>query len=252
MPHYINMTADRKGRSSVLRCLFVCFFSIFRSQNVWQAWHDRDCPFRQDKAEEDRDKREKPSAHQREWVSLMCCMCVCFWTVPEPWSHPVINFPVRRYSSLSSAVKRLHPQQAEQLGEEKKNPNNNKLLQHQHIIDVQHSSLAAFTKTQACWPKLSPSSSSFSFPAIEQERKGDATPWLLSTWRKRSWDATAKSTFFWLSQYYNLLLCLQIRVLLSSLGCHKGIWHPNTGALLPLGWKKNFSLGACLALLAYS
>lgn len=120
MPHYINMTADRKGRSSVLRCLFVCFFSIFRSQNVWQAWHDRDCPFRQDKAEEDRDKREKPSAHQREWVSLMCCMCVCFWTVPKPWSHPVINFPVRHYSSLSSAVKRLHPQQAEQLGGEKK------------------------------------------------------------------------------------------------------------------------------------
>uniref|UniRef100_A0A8D0CQ89 Uncharacterized protein n=1 Tax=Sander lucioperca TaxID=283035 RepID=A0A8D0CQ89_SANLU len=29
------------------------------------------------------------------------------------------------------------------------------------------------------------------------------------------------------------------------------IWHPHMGALLPPGWK-NFSLGACLALLAYS
>lgn len=101
------------------------------------------------KKTETKEKNPLPTK-ESECPSCVVCACVseqCRSLDP----HPVINFPVRRYSSLPSAVKRLHPQQAEQLGEEKKkNPNNNKLLQHQHIIDVQHSSLAAFTKTQAC------------------------------------------------------------------------------------------------------
>lgn len=40
--------------------------SVFPRQNVRQARHDRNRPLRQDKAEEDGDKREEPSAHQRE------------------------------------------------------------------------------------------------------------------------------------------------------------------------------------------
>lgn len=66
--------------------------------------------------------------------------------------------------------------------------------------------------------------------AIEQERKGDATPWLLSTsWKE---DATAKkkqSTFLWLLQCFSLLFCLQIRMLASSLGSPGFIWHPHIG-----------------------
>lgn len=71
-----------------------------------------------------------------------------------------------------------------------------KMLQHQQIFDTQQIQEQHGART-AHKPKLSPS---FSSSAIEQERKGDATPWLLSTRRKRRWDATAKSTFFWLSQ----------------------------------------------------
>lgn len=85
---------DRKGQTYVL---------IFHSQNVWQAWHDWDFPFRQDKAEEDRDKRKKPSAHQREWVSLMS-LCV-FLNKTKALIPPCNNFPVSHYSSLPALSK---------------------------------------------------------------------------------------------------------------------------------------------------
>lgn len=38
-----------------------------------------------------------------------------------------------------------------------------------------------------------------------------------------------KSTFLWLLQCFNLLFCLQIGILASSLGCPGFIWHPHIG-----------------------
>lgn len=206
-------------------------FLISLSQNVWQAWHDRDCSFRQDKAEEDGDERKKPSAHQREWVPL-----TRFWTVLKPWS-PCNNFPVSHYSSLPAL-------------------SDDYMLSKQSSKKKQIAATSAHHITHSIPVTCSLNTSLltlnlFSFPCSHWAREERRCHTLTSEhMKKRRWDATAKSTFFWLPQYFNLLLCLQIRVLLSSLGCPKCIWHPHMGVLLPLG-RKNFSLGACLALLAY-
>ena len=205
------------------------FFFFLHSQNVWQAWHDRDRPFRQDKAEEDRDKRKKPSAHQREWVSLESTVCV--WTV-KPWSLPA-TISLSVIAHCFQVLTKDYTLSKQSSKKKKKSQIAAASAHHQYTaypLRIHHTHTPADLNCLLLF-----------FPppaAIEQERKGDATPWLLSTWRKRSWDATAKSTFFWLSQYFNLLLCLQIRVLLSSLGCRKCSWHPHMGVLLPLWWKK--------------
>lgn len=87
---------DRKGQT--------CVLFVFQSQNVWQAWHGRNCTFWQDEAEEDGDKREKPSAHQREWVSLvpMCVfrrgLCQTSWSIFHVRSslHLCCSVPVKQ------------------------------------------------------------------------------------------------------------------------------------------------------------
>lgn len=72
-----------------------------------------------------------------------------------------------------------------------------------------------------------------SFPAIEQERKGDATPWLLSTWRKEAEMPQKKALSF---DYHSIWIsCFVFRKGCSWApgGCYNGIWHPHMGALLP-------------------
>ncbi len=95
------------------------FSLISHSQNVWQAWHDWDCPFRQGKAEEDRDEREKPSAHQREWVSLVSvCVCVLL-NATEALILLLQQFSCQTPLITSSTAIRLHAQQVEQRKKEK-------------------------------------------------------------------------------------------------------------------------------------
>lgn len=89
------------------------------------------------------------------------------------------------------------------------------------------------------------------FSAIEQERKGDATPWLLSTWRKEAEMPQQKALSF---DYHSILILYFV----FRNGCSWAPWGAirvygilTQGVLLPLGWT-NFSLGACLLVLAYS
>ena len=180
--------------------------------------------------------KEKNPLPTKESESPLC-VYACFWTMMKPWSPATISLSITTHHFQCCQKTTCSASREEK-----------KLLQHQHIIDIQQIKkqhpLAYSLKMS-----LLTNSMYSSFSAIEQERKGDATPWLLSTWRRKAEMPQQKSTFFWLSQYFNLLFCLQKRVLLSSLGCSKVLLHPHMRVLLPLRWK-NFSLGACLALLA--
>lgn len=201
-------------------------FLIFHSQNVWQAWHEWDCPIWQDKAEEDRDERKKPSAHQREWVPLMC-MSVCLWTA---FNQAMAPFSLQQlsYQSLfitSSAVKKPHV-----------------LSCQWHCYKISTSVIHGKSKSAIFYyihyntSLLTTSLSFSSLPAIEQERKGDATPWPLSTRRKEAEMPQQKALSF---DYHSIQIprFLQKRVLLSYPGCCKDTWHPHIGSLLPLEWK---------------
>lgn len=55
----------------------------------------------------------------------------------------------------------------------------------------------------------------------------------------------SKKHFLLVITILNLFCCLQKRVLLSSLGCYKGILHPHMGALLPL-WKLQPGCLSCI------
>lgn len=120
---------------------------IFHSQNVWQAWHDRDCPFRQDKTEEDGDERKKPSAHQREWVSPVS---VCFWTLLKPWSPATIF--------LSVAARRLQRCQKTTCSASRaaKKTNCCSISTSRYTAHLKAASASRLRWTQTRWPKLSP------------------------------------------------------------------------------------------------
>lgn len=161
MLHY---SYSQQRRSNLWSQIFLS--PIFHSQNVWQAWHDWDRSFWQDKAEEDRDKRKKPSAHKREWV-----FPICFWTVLKPLSS-LQQFSRQQLLIPSGSVRRLHAQQAEQRKQQIAATSSH-LIQHTSHVSTsyKHADLMFFFF--------------FSHAAIEQERKGDATPWLLSTrWKE--------------------------------------------------------------------
>lgn len=221
----INIMADRKGQTCVLRC----FFSSFTAKMS-------DKPDMTEIARFDKTKLKKTETKEKNPLPTKESRYPSWHD-----SADVLIPPATIFLSVTTH----HFQCCQKTTCSASRSAKNKLPQHQHNIDIQHVS-HIFTKH-----KLADLNYLLLFSHSHWAREERRCHTLTSEhMKKRSWDATAKSTFFWLSQYFNLLLCLQIRVLLSSLGCHKGIWHPHMGALLPLGWK-NLCLGACLALLAY-
>lgn len=147
--------ADRKGQTRVLRSFSHLSQPKCLTSPTWlrlpvstrQSWRRR------------RQKRKTPCPPKRVSVP---CVYVC--VSEQSWSlQPLQQFPCQSLLIASSAVIRLHAQQAEQQTSE--------LLQHQHIIDIQQ--IKKQNSLKARQPKLSPS---FLFQPLS--RRGKAMPHL--------------------------------------------------------------------------
>lgn len=200
----INLRLDRKGQMCVLRylshlCQPKCLTSLTWPRSLVstrRSWRRQ------------RQKRKTLCPPKR--VSARCAPCVS----DHCWSHK--GFVVCNHLLLSVAPHHhflCYRETALSAGGSSEANSCNVITHFIHSkIKKQHPHTRLLNKSLPTVVFLS------SFLAIEQERKGDATPWLKHT-KKRSWDAATKSTFFWLLQYLNLFHCLQKWVLLSSPGC---------------------------------